>query len=99
MGYAAYRFVPLTDPENPDVPFTGAGEQAGRLAAFCAAYGEPGIRPADVLDAAEAKLRELVAFIEREAAAGDPAQRAVLARGDVAIYKRDIAYLERFVRR
>ena len=44
--------------------------------------------------AAVAKLRELVAFIAREAAAGDPAQQAVLARGDVAIYERDIAYLE-----
>jgi len=28
-------------------------------------------------------------------AAGDPAQRAVLALGDVAIYERDIAYVER----
>jgi len=54
------------------------------------------IRPADVVEAAAAKLRELVAFIEREAAAGDPAQRAVLDRGDVALYERDAAYLEQF---
>ena len=44
--------------------------------------------------AASAKLRELVAFIVRRAAAGDPAQRVVLERGDTAIYERDIAYLE-----
>jgi hypothetical protein len=35
-----------------------------------------------------------VAFIQREAAAGDPAQTAVLERGDVDIYERDIAYVE-----
>jgi hypothetical protein len=46
---------------------------------------------------AVAKLRELVAFIEREAAAGDPAQQAVQARGDVAIYERDAAYAERLL--
>jgi hypothetical protein len=94
MAYTAYRFVPLTDPANPDAPFPGASEQTRRLAAFCAAYADPAIEPSDVLDAAAAKLRELVAFIEREAAAGDTAQQAVLARGDVLIYRRDIAHIE-----
>ena len=28
IGYAAYRFVPLTDPGNPDVPFPGEDAQA-----------------------------------------------------------------------
>jgi Phosphotransferase enzyme family len=92
MGYAAYRFVPLTHPANPDTPFSSAHDQARRLTAFCEAYGEANIAPCDVWRAAVAHLRELVAFIEREAAAGDRAQQAVLARGDVAIYKRDIAY-------
>jgi hypothetical protein len=96
IAYAAYRFVPLTDPNNPDTPFPGAAEQARRLAAFSAAYGQPRITPTDVVRAAADTLRELVAFIRREAAAGDPPQQAVLARGDVPIYERDIAYLERF---
>jgi Ser/Thr protein kinase RdoA (MazF antagonist) len=95
MGYAAYRFVPLTDPANPDVPYSGVEEQARRLALFCSAYGEGAARPVDVVDRAAAKLRELVAFIVDRAAAGDAAQRAVLARGDTEIYARDIAYLER----
>jgi Ser/Thr protein kinase RdoA (MazF antagonist) len=94
MAYTAYRFVPLTDPANPDAPFPGVKEQARRLAAFCAAYPEPAAEPSDVLDSAAAKLRELVAFIERRAAAGDAAQQAVLARGDVLIYRRDIAHIE-----
>jgi Ser/Thr protein kinase RdoA (MazF antagonist) len=99
MAYTAYRFVPLTDPANPDAPFPGVEAQARRLAAFCAAYADPAVEPPDVLDAAAAKLRELVAFIEREAKAGDAAQQAVLARGDVLIYQRDIAHIERLARR
>ena len=95
MAYTVYRFVPLTDPANPDAPFPGAQAQARRLAAFCADYGDPEIGPFHVRDTAAANLRELVAFIERSAAAGDPAQQAVLARGDVAIYERDIAFIER----
>jgi hypothetical protein len=74
-------------------------EQARRLQAFCAAYGDPGIAPSDVLATAAAKLHELVAFIEREAAAGDAAQQAVLARGDVLIYQRDIAHIEHLAQR
>ena len=94
MGYTAYRFVPLTDPANPDAPFPGAKTQARRLAAFCAAYADPAVEPRDVLESAAAKLRELVAFIEHEATTGDAAQQAIQARGDVLIYRRDIAYIE-----
>jgi hypothetical protein len=94
LGYTAYRFVPLTAPENPDAPYPGRAEQARRLTVFCAAYGDPGITPADVTAAAIAKLRDLVAFIVDSAAAGDAAQTAVLERGDVGIYERDIAHLE-----
>jgi Phosphotransferase enzyme family len=96
MGYAAYRFVPLTDPANPDVPHPGDAAQARRLEAFCAAYGADRLGPRAVTDAAIGKLRELVDFIVRSAAAGDAAQRVVLERGDVAIFERDIAYLERW---
>jgi hypothetical protein len=95
IAYTAYRFVPLTAPENPDVDNPGDDEVQRRLAVFCDAYGRASIAPADVVAAAIAKLRELVDFIVTSAAAGDPAQQAVLARGDTAIYEADIAYLER----
>ena len=94
MAYTAYRFVPLTDPANPDAPFPGVQAQTRRLATFCEAYECPAIAPLDVLTAGAAKLSELIAFIEREAAGGDAAQQAVLARGDVRIYRRDIAHIE-----
>jgi hypothetical protein len=92
LAEAAYRFVPLTGPDNPDVDCPGVAEQARRLALFCAEYGD--VAPADVLGAAIAKERELVEWIVACAAAGDPAQQAVLERGDVAIYEHDIAHLE-----
>jgi hypothetical protein len=94
MGYFAYRMVPLTDPANPDAPYPGVAEQRRRLAALCDAYGEPRIAPADVAAAALSKLYDLVRFIVESAAARDPAQTAVLERGDVVIYERDIAYIE-----
>ena len=95
LAYAAYRFVPLTDPANPDAPAPGLAEQARRLARLCDAYGTPRTRPAEVLDAAVARLAELVGFIVDAAAAGDPAQQLVLDRGDPVIYRRDAAYLQR----
>jgi aminoglycoside phosphotransferase (APT) family kinase protein len=95
LAYAAYRFVPLTDPANPDVPYLGVAEQARRLAEFCSSYRSARIGPREVLATAPSRLRELVAFIVDAAAAGDTAQQAVLERGDTAIYERDVAYLER----
>jgi Phosphotransferase enzyme family len=94
MAYTAYRFVPLTAPGNPDAPFAGRREQARRLAAFVAAYAEPRIDAPGVLPVVVDRLQELVAFVRREAAAGNAAQQAVLSRGDTAIYERDIAYIK-----
>lgn len=94
LAYTAYRFVPLTDPANPDVAYPGIAEQRRRLALFVSAYGIATITPADVAATAIERLHELVGFIVEQAADGDPAQQAVLDRGDTVIYERDIAYLE-----
>jgi aminoglycoside phosphotransferase (APT) family kinase protein len=94
-GYAAYRFAPLTSPSNPDVPHRGVDEQARRVACFCDAYGDGLLAPAAVVEAAVARLEELVDFIVRSAAAGDPAQRAVLERGDVELYRADLDHVAR----
>jgi hypothetical protein len=95
LAYAAYRFVPLTDPANPDAPYPGRDQQARRLARMCDAYGTPPIGPAEVLDTAVARLAELVAFVVDAATAGDPAQQLVVDRGDTVIYQRDVTYLQR----
>jgi Ser/Thr protein kinase RdoA (MazF antagonist) len=97
VAYAAYRFVSLTAPDNPDAPFRGEDEQHRRLAAFCGAYGHPQVESVGVLAAAVRKLEGLVNFIQLQAARGDPAQRHVLERGDVLIYERDMAHIKQLM--
>lgn len=92
LAYTAYRFVPLTAPKNPDTTPIAPAEQLRRLDLFCTAYG--GTAAAPVLRTAVEKLGELMNFITTRAAAGDPAQAAVLARGDVAIYAADRSHVE-----
>jgi hypothetical protein len=94
LAYAAYRFVPLASPDNPDIPYPGVDEQARRLARLCAAYGAADVTPRVVLDTAAIRLRDLNAFMHREAAAGNAAQQAIIDRGRGRIYDLDAAYLE-----
>jgi len=94
LAYAAYRFVPLSSPDNPDIPFPGAAEQVRRLARLCAAYGADDVTPRAVLDTTAVRLRDLNAFMHREAAAGNAAQQAIIDRGRGRIYDLDAAYLE-----
>jgi len=92
VAYAAYRFVPLTAPDNPDTPISDSRTQRRRLKLFCAAYG--GIEKLEpVLHMAVQRLDHLIDFITSRAAAGDPAQRRVLQRGDVDIYQSDRAHI------
>ena len=69
-------------------------EQARRLARLCAAYGAADVTPRVVLDTAAIRLRDLNAFMHREAAAGNAAQQAIIDRGRGRIYDLDAAYLE-----
>ena len=91
-AYAAYRFVPLTAPDNPDTPISDIQTQRRRSKLFCAAYG--GIEKLEpVVYMAVQRLDHLIDFITSRAAAGDPAQRRVLRRGDVDIYQSDRAHI------
>jgi len=87
-------FVPLSSPDNPDIPFPGAAEQVRRLARLCAAYGADDVTPRAVVDTTAVRLRDLNAFMHREAAAGNAAQQAIIDRGRGRIYDLDAAYLE-----
>jgi len=94
VAYSAYRFVPLSAPANRDIPFPGEDEQTRRLARLCAVYDHPAIRPRRVLGTAIVRLRDLNAFMHREAAAGNAAQQAIIDRGRGDMYALDAAYLE-----
>jgi hypothetical protein len=94
LAYVAYRFVPLVSPDNPDIPHPGEDEQVRRLARLCAAYGAADVTPRAVLDTTVVRLRDLNAFMHREAAAGNAAQQAIIDRGRGRIYDLDADHLE-----
>jgi Ser/Thr protein kinase RdoA (MazF antagonist) len=85
VAYAVYRFAPLSHLGPVD-------EQTARAALFCDAYGD--LDSTGLLDAVVVRLRELIAFMRAQAAAGDRAFAGHLARGDDRIYERDIAHIE-----
>ncbi|MCK2219173.1 aminoglycoside phosphotransferase family protein [Actinomadura sp. ATCC 31491] len=93
VAYAAYRFVPLSDPRQlPGFPVDG---QARRLRLFADAYGldRPG-REA-LPDTVRDRLAHLVAHMREQAAAGHPGFAHHLERGDDRFYLTDDEHLAR----
>ncbi|MFF0863388.1 phosphotransferase enzyme family protein [Nonomuraea sp. NPDC003560] len=87
VAYAAYRFVPLSDPRHDGAD--PVGEQARRLRLFADAYGlAEGDRPALPVTVAD-RLAHLVRHMRDRAAAGDRAFAAHIARGDDVLYGAD----------
>jgi len=94
VAYAAYRFVPLADPDSTDHA-PSVGEQARRLRIFADAYR---LAPTDrsvLTDTAHARLVHLVDHMHAQAAAGNAAFAGHIAAGHDAIYRTDMAHLER----
>ena len=94
FAYTAYRLIPLTSPDNPDTPSYDTRLAHDRLRLFARSYGLISSAQA-VLEMAEQRLADWVLFIESRATAGDEAQQRVLARGDVALYESDRAYIKK----
>ncbi|TMR04986.1 aminoglycoside phosphotransferase family protein [Nonomuraea turkmeniaca] len=93
VAYAAYRFVPLTDPRQMDtypVP-----EQARRLRLFADAYGLEAAARGELTDTARARLDHLVRHMREQAAAGHEAFASHLARGDDRFYQVDVEHIAR----
>jgi len=90
LAEAAYRFVPLTDPGNPDTIVT---EQPRRLRRFVDDYGREWC--AGLLDAVIERERWQIALITSRAAAGDPVQQRCQAAGHVEILAADLEHIAR----
>lgn len=90
VGYAAYRWVPLVDPTNPE-GFGSFTDQVSRFHSFCGAYGTSDF--AGVIDNARARLLAMVESMGRLAADGHPAFQAHIANGHDHLYLNDVAYL------
>ncbi|SEG97368.1 Phosphotransferase enzyme family protein [Nonomuraea solani] len=93
MAYAAYRFVPLSDPAHADA--RPVAEQARRLRLFADAYGLRPAARAALPETAHARLEHLVRHMREQAALGHPAFAAHLARGDDRHYRTDMDHLTR----
>ncbi|ACU73638.1 aminoglycoside phosphotransferase [Catenulispora acidiphila DSM 44928] len=93
VAYAAYRFVQLVD-EDAEAEAV-VGEQARRLALFADAYGLGARDRAAVVGMVVARLRHLIGFMRRQAAAGHPGFGRHVAEGHDGYYLRNIAYVER----
>ncbi|MEO3801760.1 phosphotransferase [Nonomuraea sp. B1E8] len=93
VAYAAYRFVPLTDPRHADA--RPVGEQARRLRLLAGAYALGDDDRAALVATARARLEHLVRHMHERAAAGDEAFAGHVARGDDIFYECDLAHLTR----
>lgn len=94
VAYAAYRFVPLRDPER-DASAPDVTEQARRLRVFADAYGLGAADRAVLVETARARLEHMVAHMRAEAEAGHEAFAAHVAEGHDVLYLTDIAHLAR----
>lgn len=94
LGYAAYRWVPLASPTNPDASFD-AKEQSRRLLLFCKTYGWHG-PPTAVTEAAADRLVALVDMMLERAEQGNAAFRRHIEEGHDQLYLADIAYLRSY---
>ncbi len=92
LGYAAYRWVPLTAASN-DEGLGDLEEQRRRLGLFCDAYGEDD--RAAVLGAVAERLGELVNLMRRLANEGHVAFAGHIAAGDDERYLNDIEHIRR----
>lgn len=90
LAEAAYRFVPLTDPSNPDTMST---DQPRRLQRFVDQYGRD--LCTGLLDAVLERERWQMHYIISGAEAGDLVQMQCLAAGHVDILAADVAHIER----
>jgi aminoglycoside phosphotransferase (APT) family kinase protein len=90
VGYAAYRWAPLTARLNRD-GFGSMAEQVRRLQLFCSAYGTDNV--VGVLQQAHDRLLVMVQDMRTWAAAGNEAFQRHLVEGHDETYLRDVAHL------
>ncbi|WP_328813975.1 aminoglycoside phosphotransferase family protein [Nonomuraea cypriaca] len=93
VSYAAYRFVPLSDPDH--TPTFPVAEQARRLRLFADAYGLDAAGRNTLTDTARARLDHLIRHMHDQAAKGNEAFASHIARGDDRFYLIEIAHIAR----
>lgn len=91
VSYAAYRFVPLTDPSNPE-NYGDIFEQCRRLQVFCEAYGvQDG---SQLVESIIQRVASMADYLIRGAEKGDIRLQTNIADGHLAVYQTDLKYLQ-----
>jgi hypothetical protein len=93
IGYAIYRWAPLTSSENPDSPF-GYNEKIRRTSIFLSEYKVSNLDRVNLVESMIQKLKSLVDFMKNQAANGNGKFLQDIADGHHLIYEEDIRYLE-----
>lgn len=93
VAYTAYRFVPLHAPDETALTLP-VPEALRRLRLFAHAYGLSDGQRGELPAAAAERLRELVAHMREQAAAGHPAFTRHLAEGHHRRYLTDARWIE-----
>lgn len=94
LAYAAYRFVPLTDPSNGDFHLP-VEEQARRLRLLADAYRLGKDDREAVADTARIRLEYLIRHMYDPADAGKTAFAQHIAAGHDKLYQADAAHIAR----
>ncbi|WP_329026331.1 phosphotransferase [Streptomyces sp. NBC_00690] len=94
LAYAAYRFVPLTDPDHGDVTLP-VEEQAHRLRLLADAYRLGVDDRAELTATARDRLEHLVRHMHAQASAGSTAFAGHIAAGHDSLYRTDAAHITR----
>ncbi|MGC5342729.1 phosphotransferase [Streptomyces sp. DT171] len=94
LAYAAYRFVPLTDPGNGDFSLP-VEEQARRLRLLADTYRLGHDDRAALAHTARERLEHLVRHMHRQADAGTAAFAEHIAAGHDSVYRADAAHIAR----
>ena len=93
LAYAAYRFVPLADPANPDVPVVPFPVQSKRLDLFLESY-DPEISRDAIVELLPARIEALIEFTGVRAETEESDLREGL-KEHRNIYERDLLYVRK----
>ncbi len=88
VGYAAYRWISLTHPDNRDGRKQNLDEQKRRLELFALSYGDFSIT--EIIQWAIRRLEDLISHFRSEALSGNVNMQATIDACHVALYERDL---------
>jgi hypothetical protein len=94
LGYALYRFAPLTVSFDPGDEFSRLEVQQRRARRFLDAYGCDREARRQAIDAVVPRLEALVALMRTSANAGDEAFATHIEAGHADLYLRDIDHVQ-----